>query len=113
MRMSGRYSFAGLILMFAAGQVTAAELLKHNPFKRPMLDGRAQAGVTGDALTGELTLRATLAAGDRSLANINGKLFHLGDEVSGYQISEINEGSVVLFRNEQQRRLTVRDDKDE
>jgi len=113
MRMSGRYSCAGLILMLAAGQVTAAELLQHNPFKRPMLDGGTQSGGTGDTLTGELTLRATLAAGGSSLANINGKLFHLGDEVSGYRISEINEGSVVLFRNEQLRRLTVRDDKDE
>jgi hypothetical protein len=102
-----------MVLLLAAGQVTAAEPLQHNPFKQPMLDGRSKAGVTGDALTGDLTLRATLAAGDNSLANINGKLFHLGDEVSGYQISEINEGSVVLFRNEQLRRLTVRDDKDE
>ena len=113
MRMSGRYALAGMVLLLVVGQPAAEEPLRHNPFKRPMLDGRAQAGVTGEALTGELTLRATLAAGDSSLANINGKLFHLGDEVSGYQISEINEGSVVLFRNEQQRRLTVRDDKDE
>ena len=113
MRMSGRYALAGMALLLDAGQLAAAELLQHNPFKRPMLEGRAKAGVSDDALAGDLTLRATLAAGDSSLANINGRLFHLGDEVSGYQVREINEGSVVLFRNEQLRRLTVRDDKDE
>ncbi len=113
MRISHRYVLSGIVLLLASGQLVAAELLQHNPFKQPNLEGTVQAGDTGDALTGDLTLRATLAAGDSSLANINGRLFHLGDEVGGYQISEINEGSVVLFRNEQQRRLTVRNDTDE
>ena len=113
MRMFGRYALSGMVLLVFLGQLGAAELLQHNPFKRPMLESATQAGVTGDAHTDELTLRATLAAGDRSLANINGRLFHSGDEVSGYQIREINEGSVILFRNEQLRRLTVRNDKDE
>jgi hypothetical protein len=111
--MSGRYALAGMVILLADWQLEAAEPLQHNPFKRPVLEGRAKTGAGGDALTDELTLRATLAAGDASLANINGRLFHLGDEVSGYRISEINEGSVVLFRNEQLRRLTVRNDKEE
>lgn len=113
MRMSGRYALMGTVLLLVSGQPAAAELLQHNPFKRPVLEGRTKTGAGGDALTDELTLRATLAAGDASLANINGQLFHLGDEVSGYRISEINEGSVILFRNEQLRRLTVRNDKEE
>jgi hypothetical protein len=111
--MFGRYALSGMVLLLATGQAAAAEVLQHNPFKQPVLEDTAQAGVTGDAPTGDLTLRATLAAGDGSIANINGQLFHLGDEVSGYQLREINEGSVGLFRNEQVRRLTVRDDTEE
>lgn len=113
MRMPGRHTLSGLLVLLATGQPLTAEVLQHNPFKRPMLEGRAAAGVNGNALGGELVLQATLAAGDSSLANINGQLLHIGDEVSGYQLREINEGSVVLFKNEQLRRLTVRDDKDE
>ena len=111
--MSDRCALLGMVLVLAAAPLTGAELLRHNPFERPELEGRAEDGRAGDKVSGELTLRATLVAGDSSLANINGRTFHLGDEVSGYQISEINEGSVVLFRNEQLRRLTVRDDKEE
>jgi hypothetical protein len=111
--MFGRYALSGTVLLLITGQLAAAELLQHNPFKPPVLDDSVQAGATGDASTVDLTLRATLAAGDSSLANINGELFNLGDEVRGYQLREINEGSVVLFRNEQVRRLTVRDDKEE
>ena len=112
MRMPGRYLLSILVVLLANAPA-AAEVLQHKPFKSPVLEGRAAAGVNGDTLNGELTLRATLAAGESSLANINGQLFHIGDEVSGYQLKEINEGSVVLFKNEQERRLTVRNDKDE
>lgn len=113
MSMPGQYILSGLLVLLATAQPVVAEVLQHNPFKRPALEGRAAAGENGDVLNGELNLQATLAAGDSSLANINGQLFHIGDEVSGYQLREINEGSVVLFKKEQQRRLTVRDDKDE
>jgi hypothetical protein len=113
MSLSGRYTLLSPLLLLASTHVATAEVLQHNPFKRPTLEGAAQAEVAGVTPKGDLRLRATLAAGDGSLANINGKLFRLGDEVSGYQIREISEGSVVLFRNDQQRRLTVRDDKEE
>ena len=112
MRMPGRYTLSSVIVLLTSVQPLAAEVLQHNPFERPMLEGRAPGGGNVNVPNGELTLRATLAAGDASLANINGELLHIGDEVSGYQVREINEGSVVLFKNEQLRRLTVRDDQD-
>ena len=113
MRMSGRYVLSGVFVVLAGGPLAAAEYLQHNPFDRPNLEGSAPAGINGGTLNSDLKLRATLAAGDSSLANINGELFGVGDEVSGYQVREINEGSVVLFKNEQERRLTVRDDKED
>ena len=113
MRMPGRYALLGMGMLFASGPLAADEFLQHNPFDRPNLEGSAPAGTNGGVLNGELKLRATLAAGDSSLANINGELFAIGEEVSGYQVREINEGSVVLFKNEQERRLTVRDDKED
>ena len=111
--MSDRCALLVMVLVLAAAPLPAEELLRHNPFERPELEGRAKDGGAGDKISGELTLRATLAAGDTSLANINGKLFQLGDEVSGYRIRDIKEGSVVLFRNEQLRRLTVRNEEEE
>ena len=113
MRVYGRYILTGVLMLLAGGPLSAYEVLQHNPFDRPDLEGSAPPAANGGMLNGELTLRATLAAGDSSLANINGELFAIGDEVSGYQVREINEGSVVLFKNEQERRLTVRDDKED
>ena len=111
--MSGRYLLSGMLVLLASGPLAAYEVLQHNPFDRPDLEGSAPAAAKGGALNAELKLRATLAAGDSSLANINGEMFAIGEEVSGYRVREINEGSVVLFKNEQERRLTVRDDKED
>ncbi len=113
MRLFGRYVLSGVLVLLASGAPAAEVYLQHNPFDRPNLEGSAPTGANGGALNGELKLRATLAAGDSSLANINGELFAIGEEVGGYQVREINEGSVVLFKNEQERRLTVRDDKED
>ena len=82
--------------------------LKHNPFKRPVLEVRSQPPAIPD--TGqqiELDLRATLVGGRRSLANIDGRFYRHGDEVAGHEVSRIMEGSVVLTRNGRQRRLAV------
>lgn len=89
-------------------QATGDEvLLRHNPFLHPD-PGRAIGPHSTETANDELTLRATLTDGGQALANINGRLIRQGDEVNGYMVETIDEGSVVLSRNAQERRLTVR-----
>jgi hypothetical protein len=84
-------------------------LLLHNPFRQP--EARGVIGPQGAATASdELTLRATLTDGGQPLANINGRLIRPGDEVNGYKVEAIDEGSVVLSRGAQERRLTVRNE---
>lgn len=41
-------------------------------------------------------LRATLVAKHRSLANLNGEILGVGDEIDGYRLRRIDEDQVVL-----------------
>ena len=100
-----------LTLLIPVSLQTAADelLLRHNPFLRPAPESTS--GAPGAAATGdELTLRATLTDHGQALANINGRLIRPGDEINGYRIVTIDEGSVVLSRGAQERRLTVRNE---
>lgn len=55
-------------------------------------------------------LRAVLAAGSASLANIDGKLLALGEEVDGYRLIEVGDDSAVLARGRRRLRLQVYED---
>ncbi len=50
-------------------------------------------------------LRATLVAKKHSLANLNGEILGVGDEIAGYRLREIGEDKVVLEKGGKQ--LTV------
>lgn len=49
-------------------------------------------------------LESILIASDRKIASINGKLYQVGDKVSGLKVMEINADHVVL-KSEQGRRV--------
>ncbi len=103
-----------LVLFLCSAIAAGTEYaLRYNPFERPSLNTRPAGTDSGPAVGEAMVLKATLAAGSGALANINGQLFRLGDEVNGFRITEINEGSVSLSRNEQVRRLTVQDEHSE
>jgi hypothetical protein len=70
-----------------------------NPFTRPVhvSDSNLTQSSATDAEMFEL--RATLAAGINSLANINGEIVALGDVFNGYRLIEVGEGSAVFARN--------------
>jgi hypothetical protein len=65
-----------------------------NPFVRP---GGVR-NATAPAAPLELELRATLVAGRRSSANIGGTILRLGQELGGYRLTAVHEGTAVLVR---------------
>ncbi len=100
------------LVFFAASFCAAAEdgsELANNPFARPDM---TDSGVSsGDEPKGwPEQLRATLIDGARSLANIDGTLVTVGENVDGATVTHIGEGVVTLARGEKTRTLHLEDD---
>ena len=98
------------IALLAAPDAMAEEppALEHNPFSRPPSERLAVAlGPSGPVDDGivEIDLRATMASGSSTLANVDGRVIRPGDEVDGYLLLEVLEDRAVFQRGE--KRLTV------
>ncbi len=90
--------------------------LHRNPFEKPRLEQRTgSAGPPeGAALVAPAwELRATLTAGRSSLADVDGVIIRLGDEIDGYRLLSVSEGSAVFDRNGSKLVLTVDDEEAE
>lgn len=89
----------GIVALFGAlmataphGRAAASDV--PNPFARP---GAARAARAAAAPL-DLELRATLVAGRHSSANIGGTILRLGQELGGYRLTAVQEGTAVLVR---------------
>ena len=95
-------------LVIGCGVNAHGEVLKFNPFEKP----EAMSGEFGTgSSSGGLKLRGTVIDGKHSLVNINGEYYRLQQEVSGYQIIQIESGQVTLQRGENKMVLTLNDEK--
>ena len=98
----------GCLLVVAptrAGEI----VLKTNPFQRPVDLDKTQPVVEKNdgRVAAEMELRATMLAGERSQANIGGKVIGLGEEVNGYQLIEVHPLHVVLDREGKSREVRI------
>jgi hypothetical protein len=81
--------------------------LQHDPFARPALTGLQHASKPGPGRNGEptgastrrLKLQAVMVAGPKSIANVDGKMVRIGDEVYGYRLVEVHERGAVFEKN--------------
>jgi hypothetical protein len=79
--------------------------LRHNPFRQPDLsmptsktpDVKAEA--EPEAKAPDPVLRATLSLGRASLADVDGDIIGIGEEVNGYRLLAVNEGSAVFSKD--------------
>ena len=55
----------------------------------------------------DLSLRATLTSQDDAIANVNGSMLEIGDEINGYKVIDIQIGSATLLYEGQQEMLVV------
>ena len=61
---------------------------------------------TATTLT-DRNLRATLTSSEKSLANIDGMMIFVGDQVKGYTLISVDEGTATLIKNGKEITLTV------
>ncbi len=85
-------------------------VLRFDPFERPEQSEveRVRGGGNESATQQAPALRATLVAGDASLANLAGSILRVGDEFEGYRLAEVRRGEAVFVRNGE--RVTLRVD---
>lgn len=104
------------LAVFSWGVANTSEPIVNNPFTRP--------GYTADRplptameprpeIMEPLQLKATLIAGSRTLADINGEILAPGDEIQGHRLIRINEGEAVLRKDGTFLTLSVYDEKKE
>ena len=85
--------------------------LSKNPFIKPT----AAVAPTGDQIIitdiGETltdrNLRATLTSSERSIANIDGMMIFVGDQVKGYTLISVGDGFATFVKNEKEITLNV------
>jgi len=94
-------SVAMAVVPLAAAQASEVVELRHNPFSHPELvsppSGRGLS--VDEARRGEgLELRATLIAPEHAMADVNGVILTVGEEVEGFRLVEVGERRAVLER---------------
>src|SRR6266545_5404581 len=107
---------AAVLAGLAESSFSQGEKLQHDPFARPALAGlqhAPKAGRNGEpagASTRRLKLQAVMVAGPKSLANVNGTMVRIGDEVYGYRLVEVHERGAVFEKNKARFAVSIRSD---
>ena len=110
------FGLAAVLAGFPKPSFSQGEKLQHDPFARPALAGlqhAPKAGRNGEpagASTRRLKLQAVMVAGPKSLANVNGTMVRIGDEVYGYRLVEVHERGAVFEKNKARFAVSIRSD---
>jgi len=108
--MSVRLLIGVVCLLPGFAQAQSADL-KHNPFARPAPGAVASVAAPARAVTVPAAewkpeLRAILAAGARSIVNVEGTVIPIGEKFEGHRLVEVHESSAV-FVNGSRKRITL------
>lgn len=99
------------VVFLLVSHAADAQGLLHNPFARPAYLDRANATAPAGAgiRVDRLDLRATIADGENSLANVAGDFYRLGDEIDGYRLIAVELGRAVFAKGDQEMVVYVRE----
>ncbi len=113
-----RKMFIGLVVLAAASTDevwadSSRPVLKNNPFNQPNLvvESVPEEGSQVPRWSG--FLRATLVAGTKSLANVNGTLVGVGEDYNGYTLLKVGEGEAIFVRADERLTLLVGGNEDD
>ncbi len=104
----------GLLILdlfaIAYAEMKDVPLLK-NPFTKPnrityQAVEQKNSSSAGEVLT-DRNLRATLSSNKRSIANVDGIMVLEGDQIKGYTLISVREGSATFVKNEKEITLNV------
>ena len=112
------FGLAAVLAGFPKSSFSQGEKLQHDPFARPALTGLQHASRPGPARNGEptaaatrrLKLQAVMVAGPKSIANVNGTMVRIGDQIYGYRLVEVHERGAVFEKNKARFVVSIRRD---
>ena len=103
-----------LLLASLAGVVPAERAIadervtpRFDPFDRPSLQGRPGGEAVLPQAPWSPWLKATLVAGERSMANLGGVVLKLGEETRGFRLVEVREWEAVFTKDGERLTLVV------
>ncbi len=83
--------------------VESAQLLQNDPFKQPELTPLSKKVFASDTRAVREVwlpqLRATMRAGQRSMANIDGEIIKIGEKINGFELVEVHERDAFFVKN--------------
>ncbi len=88
------------------GEGTRVKVWEKDPFVPPSVQAGPE--VTGREVAPDLGLSAILFSEGHSSAVINGKIYHIGDDISGHKILDIKRSYVILGGEKKTYRLELR-----
>jgi hypothetical protein len=111
--MNYKLSIGICLIGLAVFDINAAipETLRHNPFEQPEFLQNRSGGKSGNSTSDSMKLHGTVLDGADSVANIDGKYYRIHNEVAGYLVISIENGSVTLRRGDIDMVLTLENDK--
>jgi hypothetical protein len=104
--------FVGGLLSQPACLASDAEtiMLQINPFLQPVLEA-VTSGSSNNVATrtpaDSMQLRGTMLAGSNSVANIDGTIIGIGQQLNGYTLVSVQQRHIVLDRNGTQMTLSI------
>lgn len=112
--MTTHLSRIGVILISVCFYLTAVagETLHHDPFIRPLLTSlpiinAKAADVTVEEAIWNPALTAVMVAGKNSLANVDGVIVKLGDEIDGYRLMQVKDYEAIFKKGNKRVVLTI------
>lgn len=80
------------------GKIRFSKRLQHNPFVVPDYVSETGAGSSSGIAGNSLEIRAVLLGRHGSLANVNGTILGVGENIDGYELISVEEGRVVFIK---------------
>jgi len=85
-------------------------MLQTNPFLRPILEG-TNSGNSNSKVNktpvGSMRLRGIMRANSNSVANIDGEIISIGQQIQGYTLISVQQRHIVLDRSGTQVTLSI------
>src|SRR6266496_2372543 len=109
---------AAVLAALAKSSFSQGEKLQYDPFARPALTGLQHASKPGPGRNGEptgastrrLKLQAVMVAGPKSIANVDGTMVRIGDQIYGYRLVDVHERGAVFEKNKTRVAVSIRRD---
>jgi hypothetical protein len=103
MRRALRIRVFGALVLVAASGCPAVSIADPsdagpNPFARPAVTA-GEIAPTGAGGKPTFVLRATMASPRGALVNVDGHILSVGEELVGYRLVSVGEGTAVFVRN--------------